>query len=221
MYTRHKHTTSAWRNTHTSHTRAPTSKYKQKTQHPSHPLHIHTTYFNSPRLNMIFNNSHYTTNIPTDHTVATTIIKTNMRKIHTPIVSRHLTTRCNNKVIRTSPPHISYFHASLVSPLTNSEQINHPSSNHTYTKSTPNHIHHHCAPSVTPTHTAHIISSATLTYEPGVHPWICGQTLLEWRNCWPDRRKNMAGGPQRKAEWSDSPHLQGLREWIDNSNNVM
>ena len=26
------------------------SQYKQKTQHPSHPLHIHTTYFNTPRL---------------------------------------------------------------------------------------------------------------------------------------------------------------------------
>ena len=24
--------------------------YKQKTQHPSHPLHKHTTYFNTPRL---------------------------------------------------------------------------------------------------------------------------------------------------------------------------
>ena len=26
------------------------SQYKQKTQHPSHPLHKHTTYFNTPRL---------------------------------------------------------------------------------------------------------------------------------------------------------------------------
>ena len=26
------------------------SQYKQKTQHPSHPLHKHTTYFNIPRL---------------------------------------------------------------------------------------------------------------------------------------------------------------------------
>ena len=25
-------------------------QYKQKTQHPSHPLHKHTTYFNTPRL---------------------------------------------------------------------------------------------------------------------------------------------------------------------------
>ena len=44
------------------------SQYKQKTQHPSHPLHKHTTYFNTPRLKKptIFNNGRYTTNIPTD-----------------------------------------------------------------------------------------------------------------------------------------------------------
>ena len=30
------------------------SQYKQKTQHPSHPLHKHTTYFNTPRLKTIF-----------------------------------------------------------------------------------------------------------------------------------------------------------------------
>ena len=86
------------------------SQYKQKTQHPSHPLHKHTTYFNTPRLkkNTIFNNGRYTTNIPTDpHTVTTTDIKTNMRHIHTSIVSRHLATRGNNKILRTPPPHTS------------------------------------------------------------------------------------------------------------------
>ena len=86
------------------------SQYKQKTQHPSHPLHKHTTYFNTPRLKKptIFNNGRYTTNIPTDpHTVTTTDIKTNMRHIHTSIVSRHLATRGNNKILRTPPPHTS------------------------------------------------------------------------------------------------------------------
>ena len=34
------------------------SQYKQKTQHPSHPLHKHTTYFNTPKLTKtIFNNA--------------------------------------------------------------------------------------------------------------------------------------------------------------------
>ena len=78
-------------------------------KHPSHPPHTHTTYFNTPRLkNTIFNNGRYTTTIPTDpHTVTTTDIKTNMRHIHTSIVSRHLATRSNNKILRTPPPHTS------------------------------------------------------------------------------------------------------------------
>ena len=92
------------------HLQLHTSQYKQKTQHPSHPLHKHTTYFNTPRLkkNTIFNKGRYTTNIPTDpHTVTTTDIKTNMRHIHTSIVSMHLVTRGNNKILRTPPPHTS------------------------------------------------------------------------------------------------------------------
>ena len=34
-------------------------------------------------------------------------MKTNMRHIHTSIVSRHLATRGNNKILRTPPPHIN------------------------------------------------------------------------------------------------------------------
>ena len=133
---------------------------------------------------IIFNNGRYTTNIPTDpHTVTTTDIKTNMRHIHTSIVSRHLATRGNNKILRTPPPHTSSSEerlpASLVAPLPSSGQTNLPSSNHTYTKSTPKHIHHHYAPSVTSTHTTHIISSTAPTYAPHCHPWICGQTPPE------------------------------------------
>ena len=40
------------------------SQYKQKTQHPSHPLHKHTTYFNTPRLK----NPLYLTTAATQHT---------------------------------------------------------------------------------------------------------------------------------------------------------
>ena len=58
--------------------------------------------------NTIFNNGRHTTNIPTDpHTVTTTDKKINMRHIHTSIVSRHLATRGNNKILRTPPPRIS------------------------------------------------------------------------------------------------------------------
>ena len=52
-----------------------------------------------------------------------------------------------------------YFPALLVATLPNSEEINNPSSKYTYTKSTPNHIHHHYAPSVTLTYTTHVSSS--------------------------------------------------------------
>ena len=140
------------------------SQYKHKTQHPSHPLHKHTTYFNTPRLkNTIFDNGRYTTNIPTDlHTVTTTDIKTNMRHIHTSIVSRHLVKRGNNKIRRTPSPHISSAEERFSRPtrrtLAQLRTNNLPSSNHTYTKSTPKHIHHHYAPSVTSTHMTHIIS---------------------------------------------------------------
>ena len=85
------------------------SQYKQKTQHPSHPLHKHTPYFNTPRLKILFSTTAATQqtfpqaptqSLPTD-------IKTNMRHMHTTIVSRHLATRGNNKILRTPPPHIS------------------------------------------------------------------------------------------------------------------
>ena len=74
--------------------------------------HIHYTIHNilqhSKAKKTIFNNGRYTTDIPTDpHTVTTTDIKTNMRHIHTSIVSRHLATRGNNKILRTPPPHTS------------------------------------------------------------------------------------------------------------------
>ena len=67
----------------------------------------------------ICNNGRYTTNIPTDpHTFTTTYIKTNMRHIHTYIVSRHLTTRGNNKILHTPPPHISSSEEILLPHLT-------------------------------------------------------------------------------------------------------
>ena len=70
--------------------------------------HIHNIQHTStlPGKNTIFNNGCCTTN--TDpHTVTKTDINTNMRHIHTSIVSRHLATRGNNKILRTPPPHIS------------------------------------------------------------------------------------------------------------------
>ena len=98
MHTRHTHTTYA-RKTRIlpihEHLQLHASQYKQKTQHPSHPLHKHTsalqvlkhTIFNNGRLQLHNKHSH----IP--HTVTTIDIKTNMCHIHTSIVSRHLAIR--------------------------------------------------------------------------------------------------------------------------------
>ena len=195
------------------------SQYEQQTQNPSHPLHKHsTTCFNIPRLinPTIFNNNHYTTNIPTDpHTITTTDIKTNMRHIHRSIVSRHLATRGNNKILRTPPPHISSSEEILprLTPLPNSEQINHPSSNHTYTKSTPNHIHHHYASSATPTHTP------SLQLHPHMHHTVTSGFVDRPR--WSD---GAAGQMERFAGWWTKsgmirlPHKQGSREWVDTPN---
>ena len=71
------------------------------------PIHEHLQLHASQyKQNTILNQGRYTTNIPTDpHTITTTDIKTNMRHIHTSTVCRHLATRGNNKILRTSPPH--------------------------------------------------------------------------------------------------------------------
>ena len=91
------------------------------------------------------------------------------------IVSRHLAiTKYCAHLHHTLSAQKRYFPASLVVPLPNSEQINHL--NHIYTRSTPNHIHHHYAPSVTLIHRTHIISPTAPTYTPHCHPWIYGQT---------------------------------------------
>ena len=91
---------------------------------------------------------YYTTNIPAyPQTITATDIKTNMRHIHTSIVSRHLATRGHNKILRTPPPHIRS--ADQILPRLSRRTLaqlrtnNLSSLNHTYTQSTPNHIHYH------------------------------------------------------------------------------
>ena len=160
------------------------SQYKQKIQHPSHPLHKHTTYFNTPRLKKltIFNNGRYTTNIPTDpHIVTTTDIKTNMRHIQTSIVSRHLATRGNNKILRTPPPHTSSSEE-ILPRLTRRTLSQLRTNKSPFLKS---YLHKvdaktHTSP-ICPLcniHT-HIIYSTAPTYAPHCRPWICRQTPPE------------------------------------------
>ena len=83
------------------------------------------------------------------HTVTTTDLNTNMRHIHTPIVSRHLATRGNITILRTPAPHINsseeILHRLICRTSPQLKYINYNFSNHTYTNSTPNHFHHHYA----------------------------------------------------------------------------
>ena len=115
----------------------------------------------------ICNNGRYTANIPTYPTQSLTYIKTNMRHIHTYIVSRHLATRGNNKILRTPPPHITamkrYFPASLVAPLPNAEQINHPSQiKHTHKVEVKSHPSPLCTLCNTHIHNTHYFNCTTL-----------------------------------------------------------
>ena len=100
----------------TKYSHSPYTSTYRSTPHNTNRKHIITSptqthnilQHSKAKKTTIFNNGRYTTNIPTDpHTVTTTDIKTNMRHIHTSIVSRHLATRGNNKILRTPPPHTS------------------------------------------------------------------------------------------------------------------
>ena len=172
------------------------SQYKQKTQH--NKIKLNKLKHSKAKKNTIFNNGRYTTNIPTDpHTVTTTGIKTNMCHIHTCIVSRHLATRGNNKILHTHLYHtlaaLKRYFPSLVAPLPNSEQTNLSSANHTYTKSTPNHIQHYYSPSATPTHTPslqlHPHMHHTVTLDLWTDPTGVMELLARWRD-------KLAGGPK-------------------------
>ena len=149
------------------------SQYKQKTQHPSHPLH--------------------------PHTITTTDIKTNMRHIHTSIVSIHLVTRGNNEILRTPPPHINSSEE-ILPRLTRRTLAQLRTNVSPFLKSylhkvAPNHIHLHYYPSVT--HDTHYLFNFT---------HIC--TTLSPLDLWLARwTKKLAGGPQ--AGTSDSPTSKG------------
>ena len=103
-----------------------------------------------------------------------------MRHIHTSIVSRHLATRGNNKILRTPPPHTSsseerlprLTRRTLAQLRTNKSPFLKSYLHKVDAKTHPSPL----CPSVTSTHTTHIISSTAPTYAPHCHPWICGQT---------------------------------------------
>ena len=172
------------------------SQYKQKTQHPSHPLHKHTTYFNTPRLkNTIFNNGRYTTNIPTDpHTVTTTDTKTNMHHIHTSIVLRHLATRGNNKILCTPSPHISSSKERLPRPTRHTiAQLGTNKSpflkSYLHKVDAKTHSSPLCPLCNINTHDTHYLFNWT-HIPTTLSPLDLWTDQLEWLHCWPDGRRS-------------------------------
>ena len=157
----------------------------------------------------IFNNGRNTTNIPTyPHTITTTDIKTNMRHIHTSIVSWHLATRGNNKILRSRPPHISsseeilprLTHRTLAQLRTNKSPFLKSYLPKVDAKSHPSPLYPLCN---THTHDTHHLFSCThirTTLSPlDFWPDPAGVTALLAR--WTEK---LAGGPQ--VGRSDSPY---------------
>ena len=141
------------------------------------PTQIHNISHDSYAKHTIFNDARYTTNI---HTVTTTDIKANMRHIHTSIISRHLSTRGNNKILRTLPPHIISTEETL-SRLTRRTIAQLRTNKLPVLKSYLHKVDANSHPSplcpLCNTH-PHINPSTAHTYKPRCHPWICGQTPL-------------------------------------------
>ena len=135
-----------------------------------------STPHNTNKTPTIFSNGRYTTHIPTDPpTIPTTDIKTNMHHIHTSIVSMHLATRGNNKILRTPPPHISSFEerlhrftrCTLAQLRTNKSPFLKSYLHKVDAKSHPSPLCPHCN---TYTHDTHHLFNCT-----HIRTWICGQ----------------------------------------------
>ena len=105
------------------------------------------------------------------------IYKHNMRHIHTSIVTRYLTTRGNDKILRTAPPHISSTEETLprltrifAQLRTNKSPFLKSFLHKVDAKSHPSPLCHLCKHTQT-----YIIPSTASNYTPHCYPWICGQ----------------------------------------------
>ena len=172
--------------------------------------HKHTTYFNTPRLKtqssttaasqQIFPespHSHYNRH------------KTNMPHIHTSIVSRHLATRGNNKILRTPPPHI-ISSKKMLPRHTRRTHIRFRTSKSPFLKSYLHKVDTKWHPSplcpLCNTH-IHIMSSTAPTYATLCHAWICGLTPPGSLHCWPDGRRGWL--VDHKREDRTPPTIKG------------
>ena len=85
------------------------SQCKQKTQHPVHPLHTHNILQHSKAKKHYFQQRplHNKHSHRPPHSHYNRHKNKHAPYIHTYIVSRHIATRGNNKILRTPPPHTS------------------------------------------------------------------------------------------------------------------
>jgi hypothetical protein len=101
------------------HLKLHASQYRQKSQHPTHPLHDLTLQPPPQRLQKqtIYHNQDYTINIETDPlTVNETEIKQNMKTIHSTIVQTYNQKKHINKVINMLAPPINSSECTLPRP---------------------------------------------------------------------------------------------------------
>ena len=187
----------------TKHSHSPyTSTYSSMFHNTNRKHNIyHIPYTNTQHTstlqgqNTIFNNGRYTTNIPTDpHTVTTTDIKTNMRHIHTSIVSRHLAIRGNNKILRTHPPHTSsseerlprLTRRTLALLRTNNSPFLKSYLHKVDAKTHPSPLCPHCN---IHTHDTHHLFNCT-HIRTTLSPLDLWTDPPEWLHCWPDGRRS-------------------------------
>ena len=110
------------------------------------------------------------------------------------------------------PPPVNTAEETLVTPVSNPELINHPSTNHTYTTSRHTHTFHYTVLSAIQKHTTHYACTTAHTSHtstPLCHLWICGLIPLKCHTCWSPGR----------APWVVSSLHDAGRNWVDNNNN--
>ena len=103
--------------------------------------------------------------------------KSNIRHIHRSIVSMHLATRGNNKILRTPPPHISGPERKL--PLITRCTLAQLRTNKSYLHKVDANSHTSRLCSLYNTHPHNTHLPTVPTYAPGCHPWIYGRDPLE------------------------------------------
>ena len=93
-----------------AHLKLHSSQLRQKSQHPTHPLHKFTVLTENERhkKQTIFDNNNYTVNINMkSDLICEDLIQSNLKLIHSHIVSNHLSQRPPNKVLQDQTPSVS------------------------------------------------------------------------------------------------------------------